>query len=109
MATLPRQTHERTNAPTIDLRNACFTYGGEPILAEIDLAIGRGEFLGLIGPNGSGKSTLLKIVLGLLRPTTGEVRLFGQPAAQCAERWRIGYVPQRLNSFDAQFPATVAE
>ena len=109
MALLSRPTHERTNAPTIDLQNICFTYGGEPILCEVDLSIARGEFLGLIGPNGSGKSTLLKIVLGLLRPTEGEVRLFGQPAAQCNERWRIGYVPQRLSTFDAQFPATVAE
>ena len=102
-------THQHTDAPTIDLRNVCFTYGGEPILCEVDLTVARGEFLGLIGPNGSGKSTLLRMVLGLLTPTTGEVRLFGQPAAQCADRWRIGYVPQRLNSFDAQFPATVAE
>src|SRR5690349_9025575 len=102
MAMLSRRTHERTEAPTIDLRNVCFTYGGEPILCEVDLTVERGEFLGLIGPNGSGKSTLLRMVLGLLTPTTGEVRLFGQPAAQCADRWRIGYVPQRLNSFDAQ-------
>ncbi len=93
----------------LELRGVGFTYGGEPILEQIDLAVAQGEFLGLIGPNGSGKSTLLKIVLDLLRPTTGEVRLFGQPAAQCDERWRIGYVPQRLNTFDAQFPATVAE
>ena len=109
MAMLSRRTDERTDAPTIELRNVCFTYGGEPILCEVDLTVERGEFLGLIGPNGSGKSTLLRMVLGLLTPTTGEVRLFGQPAAQCADRWRIGYVPQRLNSFDAQFPATVAE
>ena len=47
----------------------------------VDLAVGRGEFLGLIGPNGSGKSTLLNIVLGLIRPTSGEVRLFGQDPA----------------------------
>jgi zinc transport system ATP-binding protein len=98
-----------TLMPVVELRDVCFTYGGEPILCDVDLTIGRGEFLGLIGPNGSGKSTLLKMVLGLLRPTTGAVRLFGQPAAQCGERWRIGYVPQRLSTFDAQFPATVAE
>ena len=95
--------------PLIDLQRICFTYGGEPILAEVDLAIERGEFLGLIGPNGSGKSTLLKIILGLARPTGGEVRLFGETAARCPDRWRIGYVPQRLSTFDAQFPATVAE
>src|SRR5262249_44821215 len=76
--------------------------------ADVDLRVGRGEFLGLIGPNGSGKSTLLGIILGLVRPTGGKVRLFGQDTARFGERWRIGYVPQRLATFDAQFPATVA-
>lgn len=93
----------------VELRGVSFGYGGEPILSTIDLAIGRGEFLGLIGPNGSGKSTLLNIILGLVRPTSGSVRVFGQELARSGERWRIGYVPQRLSGFDAQFPATVAE
>ena len=102
-------TDNQPHPYAFELRGVGFTYGGEPILDRTDLAVAQGEFLGLIGPNGSGKSTLLKIVLGLLRPTEGEVRLFGRPAAQCDERWRIGYVPQRLDTFDAQFPATVAE
>src|SRR4051812_30470640 len=81
--------------PLVELRDVCFGYGGEPTLAEVNLTVHRGEFLGLIGPNGSGKSTLLNIILGLLRPTGGNVRLFGQDAARFSERWRIGYVPQR--------------
>ena len=97
------------STPLVDLSGVCFGYGGEPILADVDLRVGRGEFLGLIGPNGSGKSTLLGIILGLVRPTGGKVRLFGQDTARFGERWRIGYVPQRLATFDAQFPATVAE
>ena len=96
-------------APLVALRDVCFGYGAEPVLDGIDLAVERGEFLGLLGPNGSGKSTLLKIVLGLLRPQAGEVTLFGRPAARFKDRWRLGYVPQRLATFDAQFPATVAE
>ncbi len=96
-------------SPLVELRDVGFGYGGEPTLAGVDLTVNRGEFLGLIGPNGSGKSTLLNIILGLLRPTSGNVRLFGQDAARFSERWRIGYVPQRLSTFDAQFPATVTE
>lgn len=93
----------------VDLDGVGFGFGGEPVLEGVDLTLRRGEFVGLIGPNGSGKSTLLKIVLGLVRPTAGRVRLFGRDAARFKERWRIGYVPQRLATFDAQFPATVAE
>lgn len=96
-------------SPLIELRGICFGYKGEPTLTGVDLTLARGEFLGLIGPNGSGKSTLLNITLGLLQPSAGRVRLFGQEAARFGERWRIGYVPQRLATVDAQFPATVAE
>jgi zinc transport system ATP-binding protein len=99
----------RTGDVLVELRDVCFEYGGEPTLEDVTLHVTRGEFAGLIGPNGSGKSTLLKIILGLLRPTTGTVRLFGQDAARFDERWRIGYVPQRLTNLDAQFPATVEE
>ncbi len=95
--------------PLVTLRGVRFGYGGESVLDGIDLAVARGEVLGLLGPNGSGKSTLLKIILGLVRPDEGEVTLFGRPAARFKERWRIGYVPQRLANFDPQFPATVAE
>ncbi len=114
MPATPTHLHHRPAArpdatPLVELREVCFGYGGEPILAGVDLTVGRGEFLGLIGPNGSGKSTLLGIILGLIRPTNGGVRLFGQDARRFGERWRIGYVPQRLATFDAQFPATVEE
>src|SRR4051794_4131205 len=79
-------------APLVELRGVCFGFGGEPILDHVDLAVARGEFLGLIGPNGSGKSTLLGIILGLIRPVSGSVRLFGEDAARFGQRWRIGYV-----------------
>src|SRR5690242_18148307 len=97
--TAPRPTaHGPQPTALVDLSGVCFGYGGEPILADVDLTVARGEFLGLIGPNGSGKSTLLNIILGLVRPTGGEVRLFGRETARFGERWRIGYVPQRLST-----------
>jgi zinc transport system ATP-binding protein len=62
----------------------------------------------LAGPNGSGKSTLLRVVLGLVPPASGRVRLFGSPPDKLRDRWRIGYVPQRP-MLDDLLPATVEE
>ncbi|MGH7753478.1 MAG: metal ABC transporter ATP-binding protein, partial [Gemmatimonadales bacterium] len=70
--------------------------------------IDRGDVLGLIGPNGSGKTTLLRVLLGLLRPTCGHVRLFGTEIAAFRQRERIGYVPQKA-AFNSRFPAAVSE
>jgi ABC-type Mn2+/Zn2+ transport system ATPase subunit len=74
--------------PLVSIEGAALGYGhGAPVLASVDLAIGHGDFLGIVGPNGSGKSTLLKTILGLIPPLAGAVRR--EPGA------RIGYVPQR--------------
>ncbi|HEX6207846.1 MAG TPA: metal ABC transporter ATP-binding protein [Actinomycetota bacterium] len=76
------------------LEGVSFSFDGSPILSDVDLRVGRGEFVALVGPNGSGKSTLLRILLGLL-PARGTVRLLGRVPNELRERWRIGYVPQR--------------
>lgn len=68
-----------------------------------------GDYLGIIGPNGGGKTTLLKILLGLLLPTEGEVKLFGEAISDSSARAHIGYVPQSSNAIGLQFPATVEE
>ena len=69
----------------------------------------EGEFWALIGPNGSGKSTLINIILGLLKPASGSVKLFGADIGSFKHRERIGYVSQKSNSFNSGFPATVLE
>jgi polar amino acid transport system ATP-binding protein len=61
--------------PRLDLADLKATYGGVPVLDGISLAIGSGEVLGLIGPSGSGKSTILRVLVGLLKPTSGSVRV----------------------------------
>jgi ABC-2 type transport system ATP-binding protein len=69
-----------------------------------DLQVGPGEVVGLLGANGAGKTTLIRILLGLLRPSAGQVLLFGEPPSRRVRR-RIGYVPQELGLYDDLTPA----
>lgn len=78
-------------------------YRSEAILEEVSLTVRRGDFLAVIGPNGGGKTTLLKVILGLLQPWSGTVRLHLSP-----RRGAIGYVPQYA-SFDSTFPLRVVD
>jgi zinc transport system ATP-binding protein len=85
-----------------------FSYGSDQVLSDVSIAVRTGEFAALAGPNGSGKSTLLRIVLGLLTPETGTVELFGARPGHLRDRWRVGYVPQRLR-IAPDLPASVEE
>lgn len=91
------------------LRSVSFSYGGPPVLLDVDLTIREGDFLAVIGPNGSGKTTLVKIALGLLTPTSGTVELFGRPPREFNDWDWIGYVPQKATHIDPLFPASVEE
>jgi zinc transport system ATP-binding protein len=95
-------------SPLIEAEHVSFSYGANPVLEDVSLAVGRREFVALVGPNGSGKSTLLKVLLGLLRPQTGRVAIFGRSPGELDERWRLGYVPQRPE-LTSEIPATVEE
>lgn len=86
-----------------------FRYGNQLILDHVSFQLKKGEMLGLVGPNGSGKSTLLKVILGLLPKQEGSITWFGVPLHRLKNRWRIGYVSQKANSFNSGFPATVRE
>lgn len=79
-------------------------YDRETILEDITLSVYERDFIGLIGPNGGGKTTLLKVILGLLPPQRGDVRIMGQ-SVRVGRRY-IGYVPQ-LAEFDRAFPISV--
>jgi zinc transport system ATP-binding protein len=92
--------------PAIAIQGLSFSYTGVPILENIELEVPQGEFIGVVGPNGGGKSTLLKIILGLLEPTTGRIRVLGK--APEAVRRRVGYVPQ-YPPFARDFPISVAD
>ncbi len=75
-------------------------------MENINLVVKENDFLGIIGPNGGGKTTLLKVILGLIKPNKGDVKVFGAPPED--SRAIIGYVPQ-LGQFDIDFPATVLD
>jgi ABC-2 type transport system ATP-binding protein len=66
----------------------------------VDLQIDAGQVIGLLGPNGAGKTTTLKMMLGLLRPDHGEVRLFGEPPSAPSARARLGYLPENPYFYD---------
>jgi zinc/manganese transport system ATP-binding protein len=82
----------------VSLRGAAVRVGGRTLWSGVDLEVGAGEFVAVLGPNGVGKSTLLKVLLGVLAPGAGEVRVLGERPGQAGQR--VGYLPQR-RSFDA--------
>jgi zinc transport system ATP-binding protein len=93
----------------VELEGVDFAYSpGNPVLTGVDLRVESGEFVAIAGPNGGGKTTLLRLLLGLERPTRGDVRLFGEPARSVSERSRIGYLAQRSH-LGIRAPATVRE
>jgi zinc transport system ATP-binding protein len=90
----------------ISLKNVSFGYSKTRVLDRVNLSIPQGEFWALIGPNGGGKTTLLKLILGLLKPWEGEIKVFGKPAKEIATK--IGYVPQQVRK-NMLLPLTVFE
>lgn len=72
---------------------------GRPVLKDVNFSLKGGEFVALIGPNGAGKSTLLRVLLGLIPPTEGSVRVLGQPVDRGNPR--IGYVPQHQTFYES--------
>ncbi len=98
-----------TESPVIELKDVGFAYGSNPVLEHISFAVGKGDYVGIIGPNGGGKTALLKIIVGLLAPNSGSVLINGIPSESFRKKSEIGYVPQRIASDSASFPATVYE
>lgn len=101
----------------LDVRAVSFRYGStpwgaeradRPVLDRVTLGVRPGERLGILGPNGGGKSTLLRLVLGLLKPDAGEIRVFGRPPARARREGLIGYLPQRIEA-SREWPISVRQ
>lgn len=92
--------------PIVEIRNLSFAYNGENVLQDVNLNVRSGDFIAMIGPNGGGKTTLLKLMLGLLKPDRGIIRVMDLPAAKAS--MKIGYVPQNVH-VNTSFPVSVLE
>lgn len=93
--------------PVIEIDDLSFRFDGGPLVLEnVNLRIEAGDFASIIGPNGGGKTTLVKLIIGLFKPTTGKVRVFGGPPGKA--RPRIGYMPQHA-MMDPRFPVRAVD
>jgi zinc transport system ATP-binding protein len=97
----------------ISVRNLGFHYPNLPSIFEgVSFFVNQGEFISLVGSNGSGKTTLIKILLGILKPTSGEIEFFGQTQkdflAKTINHSKIAYIPQTATQ-PREFPITVKE
>ncbi|MGD0384079.1 MAG: ATP-binding cassette domain-containing protein, partial [Thermoguttaceae bacterium] len=95
-----------TDEPVVSLRDVSFSYGHAPVLEDVSFDVGPLESMCIVGPNGGGKTTLVKLILGLLTPQAGDIRVFGRTPWQT--RSNIGYMPQHV-LHDPQFPVTVMD
>ena len=95
------------SSPVIEIKNLDFYYHpSQPVLENVSLTVEKGLSACIVGPNGGGKSTLLKLMLGLLSPVSGDIKIFGRTPVET--RKKIGYMPQ-YHQLDTAFPATALE
>lgn len=92
----------------IDVKSGNLALGGRPVLRGVDLSVTQGEVVAVLGSNGSGKSTLIRGLMGLVKWSAGDVRLFDTALPSFRDWQRVGYVPQQLADTSG-VPATVKE
>ena len=86
----------RRAAPAIEISSLTKKYGRKVALNDLNLTVQPGEVFGFLGPNGAGKTTTVKILLGLVRPTSGQARIFGSPSTDPEARRGVGYLPENF-------------
>ena len=91
---------ENYSGPMLAVQNLSKNYGRHMAIDQLDLVLNRGEVVGLLGPNGAGKSTLIKCIVGLLRPSNGEIRINGHIRGSRAARQTSAYVPEIPQLYD---------
>lgn len=93
--------------PIIEVKDVSVRFGRTTVLPDVSLRVDHGDFMAITGPNGGGKTTLLRVMLRLLKPTSGAVEYF-DTNGHMTRHLAIGYLPQKSN-IDTQFPITVGE
>lgn len=93
----------------IEIENLSIILKGKDIIKNINFTLEEGHFLGIVGPNGGGKTTLIRAILGLVSPSSGSVKIFGQNSESLLGTDIIfGYLPQHIN-IDPNFPASALD
>ncbi len=112
---MPSSAQSTAAQPAVEINHVSYTYPSSgldaamaPAVEDIHFTIDQHTKLGILGPNGGGKSTLIKLILGILKPTTGSVRIFGQSPAQARQSGLVGYLPQRIEA-DRDWPISVEQ
>ena len=82
--------------PALEARALRKDFGAKTAVRDLTLSVPRGEVFGFLGPNGAGKTTSIKMLLGLVRPTSGGGRLLGEPLGRVRARARVGYLPEHF-------------
>lgn len=93
----------------IETRNLLKVFGVKIAVQNLTLSVARGEVFGFLGPNGAGKSTSMKMLLGLVRPTSGIASLLGRPAGEPRARRAVGFLPEHFRFYDWLTPAELLE
>lgn len=94
------------NSSIISINRVTHTYADKVVLRDVNLTVNKGDFVAITGPNGGGKTTMLRLILHLLKPTSGSVDYYD--CGRAVTKLKFGYLPQK-NAIDSQFPITVEE
>ncbi len=112
---MPLSEHPLSPQPAVEIDHVSYTYPARgfdvlpvPAIENVHFTIDQSTKLGILGPNGGGKSTLIKLILGIIKPTTGTIRVFGQAPAQARQNGLIGYLPQRIEA-DRSCPISIEQ
>ncbi|MGQ0793385.1 MAG: metal ABC transporter ATP-binding protein [Deltaproteobacteria bacterium] len=101
-----KKRQDTSTHSAIEVSDLTVAYREKPVLWDVDLTVSAGVLMAIVGPNGAGKTTLIKAVLGLVRPSAGQMLIYGRPYAE--SRRLVAYVPQR-GSVDWDFPTSVLD
>ncbi|MFA5886560.1 MAG: metal ABC transporter ATP-binding protein [Patescibacteria group bacterium] len=93
----------------LKIQNLNFSYGPSAVLSDVSFTVSQGDYLALAGPNGAGKTTLIKVILGLEKKTSGSGQLLGEDIDKFKSWEKIGYLPQKIHTFNPLFPVSAQE
>ena len=93
----------------IETRSLRKVYGSKVAVSNLSLTVRRGSIFGFLGPNGAGKSTSIKMLLGLVKPTSGEASVLGVPAGNVEVRRKVGFLPEHFRFYDWLTPAELLD